>query len=95
MVIMEGIVTIDKAGRIVIPKEIRDELRLDPGDTLAFASEGGSVTLRPLNANAPLQKERGVWVFRGRKPLSLEDANRIVDEARDQRDRSTLGVSQR
>jgi AbrB family looped-hinge helix DNA binding protein len=95
MVIMEGTVTIDKAGRVVIPKEIRDELRLEPGDTLAFASEGGSVTLRPLHANTPLQKERGVWVFRGSAPLSLEEANRIVRDAREQRDRRNLGVPQR
>ena len=92
---MEGTVTIDKAGRVVIPKEIRDELRLETGDTLAFASEGGSVTLRPLHANAPLQKERGVWVFRGGKPLSLEEANRIVRDARDQRGRRNFGVSER
>jgi AbrB family looped-hinge helix DNA binding protein len=92
MVTVEGTVTIDKAGRVVIPKEIRDELRLEPGDALAFATEGDSVTLRPLHANAPLQKERGVWVFRGAKPLSLEEANRIVHDARDRRN---LGVSQR
>ena len=92
---MEGTITIDKAGRVVIPKEIRDELRLEPGDTLAFASEGDRVTLRPLHANTPLQKERGVWVFRGSKPLSLDEANRIVRDARDERDRRNLTVSQR
>jgi AbrB family looped-hinge helix DNA binding protein len=95
MVIMEGTVTIDKAGRVVIPKEIRDELRLAPGDTLAFATEGDSVTLRPLHANTPLQKERGVWVFRGNKPLSLEEANRLARDARARRDRRNLGVSER
>jgi AbrB family looped-hinge helix DNA binding protein len=95
MVIMEGTVTIDRAGRVVIPKMIRDELRLEPGDTLAFAIEGDGVTLRPLHANAPLQKERGVWVFRGNKPLSLEEANRLVRTARAQRDRRNLGGSER
>jgi AbrB family looped-hinge helix DNA binding protein len=33
---MNTTVTIDKAGRVVIPKEIRDELRLEPGDSLAL-----------------------------------------------------------
>jgi len=92
---MEGTVTIDKAGRVVIPKWIRDELRLEPGDTLAFAKEGDILTLRPLHANAPLQKERGVWVFRGSKQLSLDEANRIVRDARDQRDRGNLDASRR
>jgi AbrB family looped-hinge helix DNA binding protein len=95
MVIVKGTVPIDKAGRIVIPKEIRDELRLEPGDILALTTEGDSVTLRSLRANAPLQKERGVWVFRGSKPLSLEEANRLVRDARAQRDRRNRGMSQR
>ena len=92
---MSGTVTIDKAGRVVIPKEIRDELRLEPGETLAVATEGDSITLRLLRASSPLQKERGVWVFRGSMPLSLDEANRIVRAAREQRDRRNLGASQR
>lgn len=85
-------VTIDRAGRVVIPKEIRDELRLEPGDTLAFVTGEDSVTLRPLHTHSPLQKERGVWVFRGGKPLSLDEASAIVREARERRNRD---VSQR
>ena len=79
---MNATVTIDKAGRVVIPKEIRDELRLEPGDTLALESEAERVTLRPIHAS-PLQKERGVWVFHGGAPLSLEEANRIVRVTRE------------
>ena len=47
MGIMETTVTVDKAGRMVLPKEVRDELQLAPGDTLDLASDGGLVTLRP------------------------------------------------
>jgi AbrB family looped-hinge helix DNA binding protein len=83
-------VTIDKAGRVVILKEIRDELRLEPGDTLTLESDGESMTLRPMHANAPLQKERGVWVFRGGQPLSLDEANRLVGDTREQRDRKNM-----
>jgi AbrB family looped-hinge helix DNA binding protein len=79
---MNATVTIDKAGRVVIPKAIRDELRLEPGDTLALESEAERVTLRPIHAS-PLQKEHGVWVFRGGAPLSLEEANRIVRATRE------------
>jgi AbrB family looped-hinge helix DNA binding protein len=74
--IMTTTVTIDKAGRVVIPKEIRDGLRLEAGDTLAVESEGERVTLRPVRGVAPLQKERGVWFstvanrFRSMKPTS-------------------------
>jgi len=95
MVFMNTTVTIDKAGRIVIPKEIRDELRLEAGDSLALESEGEHVTLRPLHAGTPLQKERGVWVFHGSNSLSLEEANELVGEARAGRDRQNRGGQQR
>src|SRR5260370_33714598 len=80
---MTATVTIDKAGRVVIPKEIRDELRLEAGDTLAVEFEGERVILRPVRGVAPLQKERGVWVFHGGKSLSLDEANQFVREARE------------
>ena len=92
---MKTTVTIDKAGRVVIPKEIRDELRLEAGDTLTLESEGERVTLRPVHGATPLHKERGVWVFRGGKPLSLDEANQIVDDARAQRDRQNIGEHER
>jgi AbrB family looped-hinge helix DNA binding protein len=78
MAFMNTTVTVDKAGRIVIPKQVRDQLRLESGDSIALESDGECVTLRPLHASTPLQKERGVWVFRGSKPLSLEAANRLI-----------------
>jgi AbrB family looped-hinge helix DNA binding protein len=41
-------VTIDKAGRIVQPKPIREELRLSPGDALEMDSSEKRVILRPV-----------------------------------------------
>jgi AbrB family looped-hinge helix DNA binding protein len=45
---MNTTVTLDKAGRAVIPKRLRDALRLAPGDELVLESEGDRVTLRPV-----------------------------------------------
>ena len=39
-------ITIDKAGRIVIPKPLREELHIAPGDALQIESEG-----EPTNAS--------------------------------------------
>ncbi len=88
-------VTIDKAGRVVIPKEIRDELRLGAGDTLTLECEGERLTLQPVHAGTPLQKERGIWVFHGGKPLSLDEANQLVRDVRAQRDRQNAGERDR
>jgi AbrB family looped-hinge helix DNA binding protein len=93
--IMNLTVTIDKAGRIVIPKEIRDELRLEPGDAIALESESERITLTPLHAGTRLRKERGVWVFHGSKPLSLEQANELVAQTRARRDRHNPGERRR
>lgn len=43
MVIMEAKVKVDKAGRMVLPKEVRDELQLAPGDTLDLVSDGAPI----------------------------------------------------
>jgi AbrB family looped-hinge helix DNA binding protein len=88
---MNTTVTIDKAGRVVIPKIVRDELQLEPGDTLELESEGNRVTLQPLHAASPLRKERGVWVFDGGGPLSTDEANKLVRDVREQRGRRNFG----
>lgn len=67
---MKTTLTVDKAGRVVLPKSVRDELQLAPGDTLQLETSGEQVTLRPLRGNAQLRKERGVWVFYAGEPLS-------------------------
>jgi AbrB family looped-hinge helix DNA binding protein len=91
MALMGVTTTIDKAGRVVIPRNLRDELRLEPGDTIELESEGGRVTLRPVRSATPLRKERGVWVFHGRSKLSQAEAEGLVRDARRRRDRSQAG----
>ena len=56
--------TVDKAGRIVIPKPLRDELRLEPGDGLQLERDGDRIILRPVREAIPIRKEHGVWVYR-------------------------------
>ena len=84
-------VTLDKAGRVVIPKNLRDELHLEAGDTLELESQGERVMLRPLRTTSPLRKERGVWVFRSGKKLSAADTDKALRDIRQQRDRHNRG----
>src|SRR5271166_6590214 len=87
---MNTTVTIDKAGRVVLPKPLRDELRLEAGDTLQLESEGERVTLRPTRSKSPLGKERGVWVFQGGGTLSVSQADEMIADAREGRNRRIL-----
>jgi AbrB family looped-hinge helix DNA binding protein len=70
---MNTTVTLDKAGRVVIPKPLRDALRLAPGDELVLESEGDRVTLRPVRSASALRKEHGIWVFRSGRKFSAAE----------------------
>jgi AbrB family looped-hinge helix DNA binding protein len=85
-------VTLDKAGRVVIPKRLRDALRLAPGDSLSLESNGNEVTLRPVRSTAALRKERGIWVFRGGAKLTAAETDRALQESRLDRDLELGGL---
>lgn len=84
--IMATKLTLDKAGRVVLPKPLRDRLQLAPGDTLHLESEGERITLRPVRQSVMLKKELGVWVYQGEpSDTSIPD---LVDREREDRHRS-------
>jgi AbrB family looped-hinge helix DNA binding protein len=83
--------TLDKAGRIVLPKPVRDELNLTAGDTLELETSGGDITLHPVRATTPLQKERGVWVIRTGDDLPASVVEDTIRQIRQERERIALG----
>ena len=82
--------TIDKAGRIVLPKSVRDQLQLAPGDALDLEIEGDRVLLSPVRAPAGLHKEMGIWVYRSGKPADMP-VSELIEADRDERFRDVLG----
>jgi len=88
---MKGKVTLDRAGRVVLPKPLRDELHISPGDTLDLSVTGDEVTLRPRRGATPLQKERGVWVFRTGQPLGSEETEQTLSDIRARRHSRSVG----
>ena len=91
---MIGKVTLDRAGRVVLPKTLRDELHLSAGDTLDLTVQGDEVVLRPRRAATPLQKERGIWVFRTGKPLTEVETQETLRNIRLHRQRQNAGEGQ-
>lgn len=81
----DATVTLDKAGRMVLPKPLRDQLHLAPGDTLTVSLEGDRITLCPRRACPPLQRERSVWVFRNGEPLTAADVRNTLRGLREHR----------
>jgi len=83
--------TLDRAGRLVLPKPVRDELQLAAGDSLELDSSEGQIVLRPVRGTASLRKKRGIWVMSTGKPLSAEVVNRTIQNIRDERERAIAG----
>jgi AbrB family looped-hinge helix DNA binding protein len=46
--------SLDKAGRILLPKRLRAELGLKPGDDLEIKKSSDGIMLRPVRAIAKL-----------------------------------------
>jgi AbrB family looped-hinge helix DNA binding protein len=78
--------TLDKAGRVVLPKPLRDELELAAGDTLELESRGEQITLRPVRGAASLQKERGIWVYRTGRTLTAATTDQTLRQICEERD---------
>ena len=88
---MNSTVILDKAGRVVIPKALRDELRLEPGDSLTLESDGDHVVLRPVRSASALHKKRGIWVFRGNRTLTAVEAYQALESVREVRHQELRG----
>jgi len=82
---MTTTLTLDKAGRVVIPKPWRDQLGLGPGDSLHLEMEGERILLRPVRQTMPLRKERGLWVYRSGRPLPSLSIPDLIDRDREAR----------
>jgi AbrB family looped-hinge helix DNA binding protein len=83
--------TIDKAGRIVLPKPVRDELQLSPGDSLELESSEERIILRPARGHGRIYKKQGVWVMHAGAPLSAEVVEKTIRQIRREREEGFLG----
>jgi AbrB family looped-hinge helix DNA binding protein len=91
MPFMTATLTLDKAGRVVLPKPIRDDLHLQPGDSLSLESSEDQIVLRPVRGGMPLRRKHGIWVFRAGEPLAAEVVAQTIKAIREDRDRGNIG----
>jgi AbrB family looped-hinge helix DNA binding protein len=81
----------DSAGRVLIPKSLREKLRLHPGDEFELETQGDDITLRHQKPSAPMTKEHGIWVFHG-EPANI-DIVELIRQGREERGRHVAGLT--
>ena len=80
---------LDKFGRVVIPKPIRDGLGLEPGAELEVEEREDGVLLRPADQDVPLEMENGILVYTGEL---VGDVTDLVRKDRERRIRHVMGL---
>jgi AbrB family looped-hinge helix DNA binding protein len=91
---MNATLRIDKAGRVVLPKPVRDALQITPGDALELESSDDQIILRPARGRARMHKKQGVWVLHGDSPLPAGTVEETIRKVRHERERAILGKQQ-
>jgi AbrB family looped-hinge helix DNA binding protein len=87
---MSTIVEIDKAGRIVIPKKMRDAMGLTPGTRLRIEQDSAELRLEPDFQESRLEMRDGLLVMVGGPPVSVEDVNQAIRQGYEERNRRIM-----
>ncbi len=67
-------------GQVVIPKELRDELGIEPGDEVTFWRHEDHLAMRPTHSRTPLRGR-----FGGSALTTILEHDRRVDRERESR----------
>lgn len=84
------IVTIDRAGRLVVPKQLRERFNLVAGSELEIDATGDGLKLRKIGATPSLIRKRGVLVHHG-DTRSAIDIGEFVRAEREAHIRRSIG----
>jgi AbrB family looped-hinge helix DNA binding protein len=74
--------TIDRFGRLVLPKQIRDRIGLKPGSEIIIEELGSEIIIRHSEQKTPLQYEDGILIFAGTVVGDLTESIRKHREER-------------
>jgi AbrB family looped-hinge helix DNA binding protein len=80
---------IDKAGRIVVPKPLRERLGFKPDTELVAIEQPDGVLLKRIEQRPSMVKVDGLWVHQGSAEPGA-DWERILEDVREERIESVL-----
>lgn len=76
------LVTMDAAGRVVLPKAVRDALGLEAGATIDISYYGSGLHLVPHRRTARLVEEDGVLVATGDSEIDDDIVQALIEAGR-------------
>jgi AbrB family looped-hinge helix DNA binding protein len=82
---------VDGAGRIVLPKPIRERLRIHSGCELSLEESAEGILLRPVTKRPSLIIKRGLLLHTGAAAKSY-DWNRMVEDQREEHIQDVSGL---
>ncbi len=88
---MNTTICMDKAGRIVLPKAVRDELQLAPGGALDLEVAEDRIVLRPARRKPRMYKKQGIWVLHTGSPMADDAVQTTIKKIRSEREDRFLG----
>ncbi len=74
--------TVDEVGRIVVPKLLRDRLRLMPGSKVDVSEYGDGLHITPISRTARIEERDGKLVAVADTPVTDDDVFALIDAAR-------------
>jgi AbrB family looped-hinge helix DNA binding protein len=84
-------IKIDQAGRIVLPKPIRERFHLRAGAEMELEHRPEGLSLKPVERGPSMVQEKGIWVHLGQLPRGI-DWDKLIDEAREERVKDLAGL---
>jgi len=87
---MNAIVEIDKAGRIVIPKKMRDAMHLTPGTRLRIERHQHQIQIEADAPEPNLEIRDGFAVLVGGPPITVEDVNDSIRQSYEERNQRIM-----
>jgi AbrB family looped-hinge helix DNA binding protein len=75
-----SVVTVDSKGRILLPREVRETMQVEPGDVLFLTQDGRFVTLAKADNPFDRLAAHAIAEYYAGETISLEEALEAVDE---------------
>lgn len=83
------VTTLDKFGRVIIPKKFREHLGINSGTTLNISEDGARIVIEPVQEKEPVIDKNGILVFTGKLDGKMGD---FIQKDRNQRIKKLLST---